>query len=146
MRRTLTAVASILLFLGSAAIVDAQETPAPLDELLDRWEAAFNAGDYAAMAALHTADAKRMPPGEDLINGPAEIVERTQMFAGFEIELNTYSGLVDGKLGTSWGTYKLVGEIEGTPVTITGRWMNAAKKTSDGWKIYRDIWHEMSRM
>jgi ketosteroid isomerase-like protein len=146
MRRTLTAVASIMLILGSAGIVGAQETPAPMDELLDRWEAAFNAGDYAAVAALYTEDAKRMPPGEDLINGPAEITERSKQFAGFKIELNSYSGLVDGDLGTTWGTYKLVGKVEGTPVTITGRWMNAAKQTSDGWKIYRDIWHEMSRM
>ena len=30
-------------------------------------------------------------------------------------------------------------------MTIEGRWMNAVKKTSEGWKIYRDIWHEMSR-
>jgi len=146
MRRTLTAVASIMLILGSAGIAGAQETPAPLDELLDRWEAAFNAGDYAAVASYYTEDAKRMPPGEDLMNGPAEIAERSEQFAGFKIELNSYSGLVDGDLGTSWGTYKLVGKIEGTPVTIEGRWMNAVKKTSDGWKIYRDIWHEMSRM
>jgi len=146
MRRTLTAVASILLFLGSAGFVGAQETPEPLDKLLDHWEAAFNAGDYAAMAAVYTDDAIRMPPGEELIRGPAAIAERSNQFAGFKIELNSYSGLVDGDLGTSWGTYKLVGKIEGEPVTIEGRWMNVAKKTSDGWKIYRDIWHEMSRM
>ncbi|MBK5097336.1 MAG: nuclear transport factor 2 family protein [Gemmatimonadetes bacterium] len=146
MRRTLTAVASILLFLGSAGFVGAQETPEPLDKLLDHWEAAFNAGDYAAMAAVYTDDAIRMPPGEELIRGPAAIAERSNQFAGFKIELNSYSGLVDGDLGTSWGTYKLVGKIEGEPVTIEGRWMNAVKKTADGWKIYRDIWHEMSRM
>ena len=146
MRRTLTAVASIMLLFGSASLVGAQETPEPLDKLLDHWEAAFNAGDYAAMAAVYTEDAIRMPPGEELIRGPAAIAERSNQFAGFKIELNSYSGLMDGDLGTSWGTYKLVGKIEGEPVTIEGRWMNAVKKTSDGWKIYRDIWHEMSRM
>ena len=146
MRRTLTAVASIMLFLGSASFVGAQETPAPLDKLLEHWEASFNAGDYAAMAAVYTEDAIRMPPGEELMRGPAAIAERSQIFAGFTVELNSYSGLVDGDLGTSWGTYKLVGTIEGEPVTIEGRWMNAVKNTSDGWKIYRDIWHEMSRM
>ena len=29
--------------------VIAQETPEPMDELLERFEAAFNAGDYAAV-------------------------------------------------------------------------------------------------
>lgn len=145
MHRKLLAVASILLLLTTAGVASAQETPAPLSGILEDWEAAFNKGDYAAVAALYTEDAIRMPPGEELIRGRAGVVERSQQFAGFKIQLNTYSGLLDGDLGTSWGTYKLTGTVEGKPMTIEGRWMNAAKKTSEGWKIYRDIWHEMSR-
>jgi ketosteroid isomerase-like protein len=145
MHRKLLAVASILVLLTTAGMAGAQETPAPLDGILNDWEAAFNEGDYAGVAALYTEDAIRMPPGEELIRGRAGIVERSQQFAGFKIDLQSYSGLVDGDLGTSWGTYKLTGTVDGTPMTIEGRWMNAVKKTSDGWKIYRDIWHEMRR-
>ncbi len=145
MRRKLLAVASILVLFSTAGMAGAQETPAPLDGILNDWEAAFNEGDYAGVAALYTEDAIRMPPGEELIRGRAGIVERSQQFKGFNIDLQSYSGLVDGDLGTSWGTYKLTGMVDGKPMTIEGRWMNAVKNTSDGWKIYRDIWHEMSR-
>ena len=145
MRRKLLAVASLLVLLTTAGMAGAQETPAPLDGILNDWEAAFNEGDYAGVAALYTEDAIRMPPGEELIRGRAGIVERSQQFAGFKIDLQSYSGIIDGDLGTTWGTYKLTGTVDGMPMTIEGRWMNAVKKTSEGWKIYRDIWHEMSR-
>ena len=144
MRRTLTAVASIMLILGSAGIAGAQETPAPLDELLDRWEAAFNAGDYAAVAATYTEDARRISPTDGIITGREEIAELSAQFAGFKIELRTYGGMIDSNIGSTWGTYQLSGMVDGEAVTVGGRWMNAVKKTSEGWKIYRDIWHEVT--
>lgn len=143
MRRALTALASILLFLGSAGIVGAQETPEPLAKILEHWEAAFNAGDYAAVAATYTEDARRISPTDGIITGREEIAERSAEFDGFKIELKTYGGMIDSDIGSTWGTYELNGMVDGEAVTVTGRWMNAVKKTSEGWKIYRDIWHEV---
>jgi ketosteroid isomerase-like protein len=145
MRRKLIAATSVLMLLATVGTADAQRAPEPLQDLIDRWEAAFNAGDYAALSRLYTADAIRMPPGEDLIQGREAIVQRNQAFAGFKIELEAYSGMIGEANGSTWGTYKLNGTADGMPVTIEGRWMNAVKKTPDGWRIHRDIWHEMSR-
>ena len=145
MRRTLNSLAVAIAILLSASALQAQRAPEPLQDLIDRWEAAFNAGDYEAVARLYTTDAIRMPPGEDLIQGQAAIVQRSQQFAGFKIKLQAYSGIIGEANGSTWGTYTLTGMADGMPVTIEGRWMNAAKKTTDGWKIHRDIWHEMSR-
>ncbi|MGW8282647.1 MAG: YybH family protein [Gemmatimonadota bacterium] len=143
MRRTLTAVASILLLLGSTGIAGAQETPAPLVELLEQWEMAFNAGDYAALAALYTEDGRRMSPTEGIITGREEIAESSAQFAGFTIQLGAYGGLLDKKIGSTWGMYQLSGMVDGEAVEIEGRWMNAVKMTAEGWKIHRDIWHEI---
>ena len=145
MRRTVTSLVSLLVLLGSANLVQAQDVPEPMTKLLAEWQAAFNAGDNAAVAALYTEDAVRMPPGENLIRGRAEIATRNEAFAAFKIELRAYGGMMDGDLLTSWGTYELNGTVEGEAVTVRGRWMNAAKNTSEGWKIHRDIWHEMER-
>ena len=145
MRRTLNSLAVTISLLLSASVLQAQQAPEPLQDLIDRWEAAFNAGNYEAVARLYTTDAIRMPPGEDLIQGQEAIAQRSEQFAGFKIELEAYSGIIGEANGSTWGTYKLSGMLDGMPVTIEGRWMNAAKKTTDGWKIHRDIWHEMRR-
>jgi len=145
MRRLVNSMVLVFTLLFSATALQAQQAPEPLQDLIDRWEAAFNAGDYAAVARLYTADGIRMPPGEDLIQGQDAIAKRSEQFAGFKIELQPYSGLIGDANGSTWGTYKLTGTVDGAPVTIEGRWMNAVKKTPDGWRIHRDIWHEMRR-
>lgn len=145
MQRTMRSIAVVIALLFSASTLQAQQAPQPLQDLIDRWEAAFNAGNYEALARLYTTDAIRMPPGEDLIQGQEAIVQRNRDFAGFQIELEAYSGIIGEANGSTWGTYKLTGMADGMPVTIEGRWMNAVKKTTEGWRIHRDIWHEMRR-
>jgi ketosteroid isomerase-like protein len=141
----LNSLAVAVTILLSASALQAQQAPEPLQDLIDKWESAFNAGDYEALARLYTTDAIRMPPGEDLIQGQEAIVQSNQQFAGFKIEIEAYSGIIGEANGSTWGTYKLTGMADGMPVTIEGRWMNAAKKTTEGWRIHRDIWHEMRR-
>lgn len=143
MRRILTAIASIMLILGSAGLVGAQETPEPLTKLLDQWQSAFDAGDYTALAALYTEDGRRISPTDGIITGREEIAESSAQFAGFKIKLRAYGGLIDSNIGSTWGTYELNGMVDGEAVMVGGRWMNAVKKTSEGWKIHRDIWHEV---
>lgn len=140
MKRKAFGAVILLVALASARALPAQ-TPEPLSQLLVEWQAAFNAGDAAAAAALYTKDAVRMPPDEPLVRGREEIAASMAQYGGWTIELKAWGGLLEGSVGTTWGTYKLSGMVEDAPTTIEGRWMNAVKKTDDGWRVYRDIWN-----
>ena len=142
MRRTVTAVVSLLIVAFAWAQPAAAQVPDELADLIPSWAEAFNAGDVAAVASHYTEDARRIPPLGDIQRGREAIAADVATYAGASIELRAYGGLVDGEIGSQWGTFKLTGTAEdGTAVEFSGRWMNALKKTSDGWKIYRDIWN-----
>ncbi|MEJ2311347.1 MAG: DUF4440 domain-containing protein [Gemmatimonadales bacterium] len=115
------------------------QTPQPLEHLLQEWQAAFNAGEYAKVAALYTPDARRAPPDSpELISGHDEILAGMEPLAGVTIKLTSAGGMLGEKHGTTWGSFEL---WEGDEMVNKGRWMNAVKMTDDGWKIYRDIWN-----
>ena len=137
------AAASVLfgLLLAWTTSLGAQ-TPEPLAQLVADWEAAFNAGDLDDVVALYTSDAIRAPPQEELISGPDEIKAGLEESAGLTIKLTTAGGLLGDEVGSTWGYYELSGTVGGESIEEKGRWMNAVMKTSDGWKIYRDMWHE----
>lgn len=117
----------------------AAQTPEPLDQLLEEWQSAFNAGEFAKVAALYTPDARRAPPDSpELISGQDEILAGLAPFAGITIKLTSAGGMLGEKHGTTWGNFEL---WEGDQMINKGRWMNAVKMTEGGWKIHRDIWN-----
>jgi ketosteroid isomerase-like protein len=141
MRRTLIAALSLLL-VGAWSQPAQAQVPDELADLIPSWAEAFNAGDAAAVASHYTEDAIRMPPEGEFQRGSEAIAADIANYAGVSIELRAFGGMVDGKSGSQWGAFKLTGTAEdGTAVEFRGRWMNALKKTADGWKIYRDIWN-----
>ena len=135
--RIRAAASLFLLALACTSSLHAQ-APAPMEKLIKDWEAAFNAGDYAKVAALYTADARRAPPGADLIQGQAQIEAEMAPYAGIMIKLSAAGGMLSGESGVSWGSFELWQEDQ---MVEKGRWMNAVKMTEGGWKIYRDIWN-----
>jgi uncharacterized protein (TIGR02246 family) len=141
MRRSLSAACVLLGISAATANLSAQEAPGPLAELVEAWEAAFNAGDAAAVAALYTEDPVRIPPEEAIIRGREEIQANIEAFAGASIEITAYGGLLGEDVASTWGVYELSGTVGGEAISQRGRWMNAVKKTEDGWRIHRDIWH-----
>ena len=141
MRRTILAALSLLL-VGAWSQPAQAQVPDELADLIPSWAEAFNAGDAAGVASHYTEDAIRMPPVGDFQQGREAIAADVANYAGVSISLRAYGGLVDGKTGSQWGAFRLMGTAEdGTAVEFSGRWMNALKKTADGWKIYRDIWN-----
>ena len=141
MRRTILTLFSLLIVGAWSQPVQAQ-VPEELADLIPSWAEAFNAGDAAAVASHYTEDARRIPPVGDIQRGREEIAADVANYAGVSIDLEAYGGQIDGAMGSQWGTFKLMGTAEdGTAVEFSGRWMNALKKTDDGWKIYRDIWN-----
>ena len=141
MRRTILAALSLLI-VGAWSQPARAQVPDELADLIPGWAEAFNAGDGAGVGALYAEDAIRMPPAGDFQQGREVIAADVVNYAGVSIELKAYGGMVDGESGSQWGVFKLMGTAEdGTAVEFSGRWMNALKKTADGWKIYRDIWN-----
>lgn len=135
---------SLLIALGlglaSTAALQAQD---PMATLIDQWESSFNAGDYAATAALYTGDAVRYPPGAPPQNGRDEIAADMANYADLTIDLELVGSKMAGDVISAWGTYALhprSGEGDG-PVQ-NGPWMNVSVKGEDGsWQIHRDIWN-----
>jgi len=141
MRRTILAALSLML-VGAWSQPARAQVPDELADLIPSWGEAFNAGDGAAVASHYTEDARRIPPVGDIQQGREAIAADVANYAGVSIELRAWAGMIDGKVGSQWGWFKLTGTAEdGTAVEFSGRWMNALKKTADGWKIYRDIWN-----
>jgi len=141
MRRTFVKL-FVLAAVALAARPAAGQVPGPLADQIKAWDAAFDAGNGAGVAALYTEDAVRLPPEGPEIKGRAAIAADVGNYAGFTIDLHAQGGLIDGDVGTAWGTFSLIGtDSQGDEMVVGGRWMNVVKKTDDGWKIYRDIWN-----
>ena len=110
-----------------------------MTELIGDWEATFNKGDGAAVAAMYTEDAVRFPPEQEAQKGREAIAADIGNYEGISIKLKVVGSLLEGDVGTSWGFYELTGQGEdGEDIRIAGRWMNALKMTDEGWKIHRD--------
>ena len=134
------AVAALLLF--AATSLHAQY-PGQLLKLDADWEAAFNAGDWDAVAALYTEDAVRYPPEMPPIEGRDAIRKDLAYSEGMQISVTTLGGMMGDEVGVSWGSYEITGTQDGQVFLVKGRYMTAVKKMPDGSiKVYRDIWHE----
>lgn len=144
MRKLFVAVLSMFLVTAWAQPVLAQsDTPPPpeLEAVLADWQTAFNAGDGAAVMAIYHADAVRMPPIGEFLRGDG-IAAEVANYAGWQIELGMYGGMIEGDMATSWGRFELNGMDEsGNAISTAGRWMNNYRKVDGAWKIYRDIWN-----
>lgn len=108
---------------------------------------AFEAGDAAALAALYTEDAIRLPPDAEMMKGSAAIEQ--DFAAGFtetisrEITIAETDMGASGNLAYSIGTYSATYHLEGVtdPVMDEGEFLVVSKLTDDGsWKIFAHMW------
>lgn len=137
------AQAAVVAFLLSFTTALHAQIPYALVQLDADWEAAFNAGDWDAVAGLYTEDAIRYPPEMPPIQGRAAIRDDVAHSAGLQISTAFLGGLMGDEIGVSWGTYEITGTLDGQAVAERGRYMSAVKKMPDGSiKLYRDIWHK----
>lgn len=136
MSRLSLAFAAALL---AASPVLADDTAA-IEGQADAFEAAFNAGDAAAVAALYTEDAVALPPDGPFVRGRDAIQAMWQ-------------GAIDGGLGnlalmpeeiqvtgdTAWEMSTLSGTLGDEPVQ--GKYIVVWKKNGEDWLLHRDIWN-----
>ncbi|MEQ9569358.1 MAG: DUF4440 domain-containing protein [Longimicrobiales bacterium] len=102
-------------------------------ELIDAYEAAFNAGDAAAVAAHYTDDAMVALSNGPMLNGQGAVQEAmaARMMEGATIEIHEIGNLDlgDGMYGGG-GWYQITGP-DGM-VAQSGYWMNVVEVQSDG--------------
>jgi ketosteroid isomerase-like protein len=106
------------------------------------WEKEYNAGNLQAIVALYTADACRMPPNEKLARGSDAILANIKSgrdHGAAKIKITVMMSETGGGVGHAMGTYELMGSDGKT--LEHGKWMNASKKTADGWRVQCDIWN-----
>jgi uncharacterized protein (TIGR02246 family) len=130
----------------AAALSDADK--AKIRAVDAEWARAAQAGEGTAIAALYTADAVLLPPGEPMIKGAAAKkywVDFTNGFSG-PTELNTMAVEGAGGVASAIGTYKmsLTPKKPGAkPLPPEeGKYIEVLKRQDDGsWRIVYDIWN-----
>lgn len=125
---------------GTSAVPAA--TRRAIDDANRRWMEAFNRGDFAAVGALYTADARVMAPGAETATGPAgaQAVFDGASKAGVKsAKLETVELYAGGQTTTELGRYTMMG-ADGQ-VLDTGRFIVVWKREGNAWKIHRDMWN-----
>lgn len=135
------AVLGAWLFAASVA-ASAQDN---VQQLADRWVAAYNKHDRAALGALYTDDAQLMMHGAATIVGRNKI---EQFWAGdFKVDdpltLLAVTNPVQGSdMTLVHGNYRVVSRKEGSELA-SGRFAHIwIKEANGGWRLDRDIWTE----
>jgi uncharacterized protein (TIGR02246 family) len=134
--------AGFLVFLHFIQPVAAQDK-ALIQKLDDEFVAAFNKGDYAAVAAMYAEDATLMPPGAPMMKGHQAI----QAFWSKAGEGVTDAKIVavdvtplGDKAAREIGTFSL--KTKGaTPMELTGKFVVIWQKVGNDWKLSTDIWN-----
>jgi uncharacterized protein (TIGR02246 family) len=139
MRRIMLAAVCFGALAGAAGAQD----KATIEQLNEKFAAAFNKGDAAAVAAMYTEDAVVLPPGADMVRGRenirafwAKTAEQIQ-----DIKLTT----VDVKpLGPDAareiGTFSLKTKGQ-QPQEVSGKYVVVWQKAGTDWKLATDIWN-----
>jgi uncharacterized protein (TIGR02246 family) len=112
----------------------------------DTWNAAFNRGDAAAVAALYTDDATVLPHTHDVISGPGKIKELWTALIGAGCKDHSIEMLdvhVDGNLACEIAKWAASGPGEdGRPQSYGGSLVNLYERQGDGsWKCRLHIWN-----
>lgn len=110
------------------------------------FEAAFNSGDAAGVAALYTEDAVLLPPGAARVDGRDGVQALWQSYVDAkvtDIDLMTVSIDAHGDTATELGRFSIaVPDGKGGSMTVGGKYIVQWKLGADGvWRLQWDIWN-----
>ena len=112
-------------------------------DLSETWEAKYNAGDAAAVAALYTEDGWVMPPNTEAAHGRQAIQTKIEQDLaaneGSTLAIESVESGKDGNVGFARGTYTFT-DADGN-VIDRGKWVEVRKKVAGQWLIHCDIWN-----
>lgn len=129
---------------GSPEVPTSGDT-APIDDVRNRYIAAYNAGDAAGVAALFAEDAISMPDHGEALEGRAAIESHLRdVFMQFSASTAITAGETEviGDIAHEHGSFTvtLTPKAGGDARTETGKYLVILKKGSDGaWLLHHDI-------
>jgi len=119
--------------------------PAPINDVRNRYIAAYNAGDAAALAALFAEDAISLPDHGSALEGRAAIQKHFEtVFSGVTANISVTPGdtEVTGDIAHEHGTFSVTvtPKAGGAATTETGKYLVVLKREADGaWRVHHDI-------
>ena len=144
MRRSILALCAVaMLGCGPAWAETAKEG---IEAANQRFEAAFNRGDAAAVAELYTSDAALLPPGEARVDGRSAIERywKGAIDAGFKdltLEAQDVTETTNGAV--EFGRFTMAGPNAGAAAgTMAGKYAVLWRGEGGSWRIHRDMWND----
>jgi uncharacterized protein (TIGR02246 family) len=138
--RRIAIVAAGLCLLAAPALA---QTKAQIQQLNDRWAAAFNKGDAAAVAAMYTQDAYVLPAGAPMVHGRTAIeglwksvMQQLSDVKVTTLEVKPLGGSAAREIGTA--TFKTKGQ---PPQDGAIKYAVVWQKEGGRWKLLQDIWN-----
>ena len=124
------------------AAPSAEEAQVAITEAIDVWEAAWNAGDAAGIAALYADDAMLLPPGGEPVSHEAIqafVQDALDEQAGVQIAIETREVDSYGDWAIAVGSYVFT-DADGGHVDH-GKYMWVWKNVDGSWRLTRAIWN-----
>jgi uncharacterized protein (TIGR02246 family) len=117
-----------------------------VEQLVGRLEAAFNARDPAALAALYTQDAVLMPPNERQVQGSRAIqLWFTQALPRLgTTRLYPAATRTDGSLAVQVGGFQMISRSTDSGATVperAGKYVLVLTRAGERWAICADLWN-----
>lgn len=135
-----TSVFAITLMLALPAIA---QDRAAIQSLNDKFSAAFNSGNFAAVASHYTEDAYLLPPGAEMTKGRTAIQAFWKAASGEVSDLKLTAEDVK-PLGTDAareiGSFTLKTKSQ-QPQQVAGKYVVVWQKVGSEWKLATDIWN-----
>jgi ketosteroid isomerase-like protein len=141
MKKLVTLVPLILVAVGCTQGDAPASDPSVITSRSAQWDAALNAKDIDALAALYTDDARMMAPNMEMSTGVEGVraVIGGMIEAGLSGELTSVETVVYGDIGYNVGTYVLTAGDEQADV---GKFIETWVRGDDGaWRISNDIFN-----
>ena len=117
-----------------------------VEQLVEQLEAAFNAKDPSALAALYTEDAVLMPPNELQVQGSHAIqlwFDRALPRLG-TVRLYPTATRAEERLAVQVGSFKMTSSTADSSSTVAqraGKYVLVLTRAGNRWAICADLWN-----